>query len=352
MSASALRFTSVPTLSSKLAAQAEREILFYMDPRNEGLWAAHLRPSRELPCPEGTWTREGVEKLIDSAVEEAFQTKASWKFHFGTPWKDYHYGWNLRREGKEAALINPTFRVGLDGSILQDGGNPRLEGGQDMVALAARYSGWIREGAKLPALRRAMRKWPIMMWDLHQKEPVPGKANLALQKTRAVAARILAQTGVAPSWRGVINGVTLTGNPRKAGVVAAASSLQTGTYVSGFKRAREILARLLRTSSSRLEMIDGVWTWRQGRAVKIGPLKIEKMFLLAGDSYDYSRREPGYLVTHPRGWTFHVSLDRLYPWITRDGEHVRLTDEEAAAHWATEAFARRRRALLAVRKAA
>jgi len=267
-----------------------------------------------IPYSE-TWSREGLEAMVESAMADFNKTIGVESYHSPLPWNLAKGPWRHmpRTLGGRTAFHE----------------RKREEGDKEYVARAARFAGWLRKAAEFPRLVKAMSKIAsskgqnspytyVDLWDLAQATRSPGRADRQIAAVRAAANQHLAAYGLRVRWgevaRAVIKHPTRI---NRAALKAAAATINaqvghlcgtsfSGRYIDVLKKARG-LAEALRAPVAHLAWaVEAVEAFKYVSLREAIPEAAEHLMLDRTDGVDLLIdpdsiiRKDGIYIT--RGW--------------------------------------------------
>lgn len=150
-----------------------------------------------------------------------------------------------------------------------------MEQGDLLIEKAARFGGWLKAAAKLPAVRKLLQKsqsrngvnspWTkIDLRDLVAHFPSPGalERRLWAVKKRAEAILLAYEGGIKPSWVNIVRGLMADKSVGKAAIIAVANQLSgRDRWVGGFGKyvwARNWLVEHRSAAYTIVDNSDGV----------------------------------------------------------------------------------------------
>ena len=236
-----------------------------------------------------TYTREGIERLVDSAIAE-FTAETGIRLPYNAsnwgPWVNApHHGWRDR----------PLT-------------------GEDPVETAARFAGFLKAAPAFKTVLRALSKSTSQRgihsprtsanWVAIATRWSPGAAERQLRAVMARANQILSPFGRRVSWAALAT--TLERGPKPTGKAAlVAAQLTLGGFSASYKDAREWMVEHSRTVKDRPAVFDALRSWGHPVRTRMG-IQIRK------EVWDVRhQRRSGYLVISPLGEDCHIEQREL-----------------------------------------
>jgi hypothetical protein len=245
-----------------------------------------------------TWTRKGLEALVQSAMEQLNSVHGidlPWNLYKG-PWQGLPY---VCGERDAYHLRRPDL------------------GPNEYATKAFRMAGWLRAVAakpgQFPGIVKMLRatqssrgqaspRTTVNLWDFVAKAASPHKAEKLLWAVRRRADAILTAYSGAPTigWRDVAGGLLASCQVGKAAIVAVACRLLPQAHVSRYADARTQLAALHQATAR--DATDGVAVRYEERPC-LDRLGVTVYAAFQADCYE--RFRPLYLVCSKSGWSYH-----------------------------------------------